>query len=193
MQAGPLAALVLACAPPQVAPETIQAVIRVESGGEPLALSINHPDGSSVSNAAGTIEEARATIRAALEHGDSVDIGLMQVNTGNLGRLGLTPDQALDACTNIQAGAQILANAYHDALKVAPPGQPALQAALSAYNTGNFKSGFANGYVGRYYGGGPVTESVPNPYTADTVIFHRDVGKPADPHPAQGHGPTGGS
>jgi len=192
MQAGPLAALVLACAPPQVAPETIEAVIRVESGGEPLALSINHPDGSSVSNAAGTIEEARATIRAALEHGDSVDIGLMQVNSGNLGRLGLTPDQALDACTNIQAGAQILADAYHDALKVAPPGQEALQAALSAYNTGNFKSGFANGYVGRYYGG-PVPASAPNPYTANTVIYHRDVGKPDKPVRAKGQSPNSGS
>jgi type IV secretion system protein VirB1 len=31
-------------------------------------------------------------------------------------------------------------------------GQAALQAALSAYNTGDFARGFANGYVARYYG-----------------------------------------
>ena len=72
-------------------------------------------------------------------------------------------------------------------------GQPALQAALSAYNTGDFYRGFANGYVARYYGpggvpalAGGVREAAaaqrvqrpsppPNPYTADTTVFVREA------------------
>ena len=67
-------------------------------------------------------------------------------------------------------------------------GQPALRAALSAYNTGDFYRGFANGYyVAKYYGPGgvpaliggmhevatlkPAAPPPPNPYTADTAVF----------------------
>ena len=56
--------------------------------------------------------------------------------------------------------------------------------ALSAYNTGRFQRGYANGYVGKYYAMpysygrvGAVNTSpltvVADPYTADTSVFSR--------------------
>jgi type IV secretion system protein VirB1 len=76
------------------------------------------------------------------------------------------------------------------AVRVHGEGQVALQAALSAYNTGDFNRRFANGYVARYYAtdgvpglgknvwlARPATVSneakqlSPNPYTAETVVY----------------------
>ncbi|RYZ75121.1 MAG: hypothetical protein EOP04_33745, partial [Proteobacteria bacterium] len=53
---------------------------------------------------------------------------------------------------NIRVGSEILKANYDRATDNFGSGQDALKAALSAYNTGNFHSGFSNGYVGKYYG-----------------------------------------
>ena len=162
---------IAACAPANVAPQTIAAIIRVESGGDPLVLHINagaagiliHPTG---------VANALAIVRRAKAAGSSVDIGLMQVNTANVGKLGYTVAQMFDPCMNIRAGATILSADYDGALGVAPAGQKALQAALSAYNTGNYRSGFSNGYVAHYYGAAAGTAAAPpDPFTAGTAVF----------------------
>lgn len=134
---------------PDVAPQTIAAIIRVESGGNQFALGINcrfakrtHPKSAG---------EAAALARYFISKGYSVDLGLMQINSRNLRGLGLTIEQAFDAGANIQAGAKILARGYRGAVKRFGPGQNALRAALSAYNTGNYERGFKNGYVAKYF------------------------------------------
>jgi type IV secretion system protein VirB1 len=178
-----------ACAP-NVAPVTLQAIVEVESGGNPLALNINgirlQPP------PARGAKEAAQVAESYIVRGYSVDIGLMQVNSRNLAALGTTVEQGLDPCTNIRAAATILTADYAEAARTRGNGQIALQAALSAYNTGDFYRGFANGYVARYYGPGGVpalTGGVravvaakhsapsrpPNPYTADTTIFVREA------------------
>lgn len=83
-----------------------------------------------------------------IAQGYSVDVGLMQVNSTNLPRLGLTIADSFDPCTNIAAGAQILREGYAAAAQ-AEPGQPqrALRIAFSRYNTGDAQRGFHNGYV----------------------------------------------
>ena len=50
---------------------------------------------------------------------------------------------------NLRAGAQILGHCYARAVQQIGEGQAALQRALSCYNTGNQRKGFANGYVKR--------------------------------------------
>jgi type IV secretion system protein VirB1 len=179
----------LACGP-NVAPVTLQAIVEVESGGNPLALNINgiRVQPPPAKNAG----EAAQVAERYIARGYSVDIGLMQVNSRNLAALGTTVEQVLDPCTNIHAAAAILTADYAEAARTRGDGQPALQAALSAYNTGDFYRGFANGYVARYYGPGGVpalTGGVravvaakysapsrpPNPYTADTTIFVREA------------------
>jgi len=57
-------------------------------------------------------------------------------------------------CANLRAGNTILTQAYGRAVGRYGEGQEALKAALSAYNTGKFATGFTNGYVARYYGAG---------------------------------------
>ncbi len=125
----------------------------------------------------------RISVYAAIAKGYNVDIGYMQVNSRNLPKLGLTVEQALDPCTNIRAGATILTGNYRGAVRIYGEGQAALQAALSAYNTGNFRSGFRNGYVSRYFAhgpsftpspaageGAPAAAAVPNRYAATSAV-----------------------
>jgi len=147
-------ALIAACAP-NVHPTTIQAIIKVESGGNPLALNINMRNGVGYPiprKIKSTVEAVRVSY-AAISAGHTVDMGYMQVNSANLKRLGYTVEDMFDPCKNIAAGARVLSEAYISALPRHRSEQAALRAALSAYNTGSFNRGFQNGYVQRYFGG----------------------------------------
>ena len=134
---------------PHVAPQTIAAIIRVESGGNEFAVGVNCSGAKRVH--AKSAQEAAAQARYFISKGFSVDLGLMQINSRNLPGLGLTIEQAFDPGTNIQAGAKILARGYRGAVRRYGPGQSALKAALSAYNTGNYDTGFKNGYVAKFF------------------------------------------
>jgi type IV secretion system protein VirB1 len=185
-------ALLLACAA-NVAPVTLEAVIRVESRGNPLALHVN---GVQVQPPpAMNVAEAIGVAKSYIRRGFSVDVGLMQINSRNLAALGMTVEHALDPCANIRGGAEILTADYAEAARRQGEGQSALRGALSAYNTGDFSRGFRNGYVARYYGPGGVPALVggvrevavgansqashaptpPNPYTASTSVFAREA------------------
>jgi len=181
----------LACAS-NVAPVTLEAVISVESGGNPFSVHVNglHQPPSSPHDA----KDAENIAEQYIARGYSVDLGLMQVNSRNLSMLGVTIGQVLDPCTNIRSGAKILTAKYVEAARTRGDGQLALEAALSAYNTGNFYRGFVNGYVARYYmpevvpargvdvPEAPATVSAPHrtvasassPYTANTSVFARE-------------------
>ncbi len=188
-----IAAVLLACAA-NVAPVTLEAIVRVESRGNPNAIYVNGLGGFQPHPS--TSDDAARLARRYIAEGFTVDLGLMQVNSGNLATLGYTVEQALDPCMNIKAGGSILTANYADAVRSRGEGQGALQAALSAYNTGNFHRGFANGYVAKYYGpnGVPalagdvqqatataaaVKRAAPpppvNPYTADTQVYVREA------------------
>jgi type IV secretion system protein VirB1 len=179
----------LACAP-NISPVTLEAVIRVESGGDPLAIHVNGV--RTQPNPSKTAAEAAQVAERFILRGYSVDLGLMQVNSGNLVALGTTVERVMDPCINIRTGAAVLTADYAEAARSHREGQAALQAALSAYNTGSFDRGFANGYVAHYYGPGGVPALVggvdaaitelakraappPNPYSADTSVFVREA------------------
>lgn len=138
--------LVMQCAP-NVAPSTMMAVIRVESGGNPLALNVNGKQ--RLARQPASRQEAVAWASWLVGKGYSVDIGLAQVNSAHLARFNASVDQLLDPCTNLSAGARILSENYADAARRYGLGQVALRAAISAYNTGNHRDGFRNGYVGK--------------------------------------------
>lgn len=163
-------ALIAVCAP-NVAPSTIQAVIKVESGGNPLAVNVNKRDGVGypIPKKIKSIVEAVSAANAAISAGHTVDMGYMQVNSANLPRLGYTVEDMFDPCKNIKAGAQILSEAYALALPRHGNEQAALRAALSAYNTGNFNRGFANGYVQRYVPAVP-KPSLREAYTSEISV-----------------------
>lgn len=149
--------LIAMCAP-DVAPHTIQEIIRVESGGNPLAINVNRLPGQKSAprpKPAESPAQAKAIVLKYIQAGHTVDMGLMQINSANLRWLGISQDGLevlFNPCANITAGAAILGESYGRAANEYGSGQVALKAALSAYNTGNFSSGLANGYVARYYG-----------------------------------------
>ncbi len=160
--------LLAACAP-NVAPYTLQEIIRVESSFNPIAVNVNvkKVNGKRVRfnppiKHIKTKEQAIYVSKAAINAGHSVDMGYMQINSTNLKSLGYTVDEMFnDPCKNIKAGAKVLTAFYSKAVKQYPNEQAALRAALSAYNTGNFRNGFSNGYVARFVKKGS-SAGVPN-------------------------------
>jgi type IV secretion system protein VirB1 len=76
-----------------------------------------------------------------------VSIGLLQVNSEHAKNLRLTVEQLFDPCMNLRVGAALLAQTYAAAARSQGEGFPALETALSYYNTGTAYMGFRNGYV----------------------------------------------
>lgn len=135
------------CAP-YVAPTTVAAIIRTESRGKPLALYVN---GARQPKPQRSVAEAVATARTYTAAGYSVDLGLGQINSRNMARLGLTWNTVFDPCTNIAALGRVISENYAAALVGREP-QTALRIAFSLYNTGSRTRGFRNGYVDRVVG-----------------------------------------
>jgi type IV secretion system protein VirB1 len=143
------------CAP-TVHPYTMEQVVRVESAGNPLAVHVNGLAADRQPKPV-TTAEAVAAARRWIALGYRVDLGLTQITDRNLPALHMTIEQVLGSdpdtvCANLAGGARILTADYASATLRFEPGQPALKAALSAYNTGTWDKGFANGYVARYFG-----------------------------------------
>ena len=82
----------------------VEAIIRRESGGNPYALNVA---GKPLYPA--TRDEALRIITAALQDGQSFDVGLMQVNRWWMERCGITPEALLDPVRNRAWGEWILA------------------------------------------------------------------------------------
>jgi len=150
---------------------TLNAIVRVESGGNANAMDIDFPksllkqwrlpDGTlHLKRQPATPEEALAWLRYFEQHAISVDLGLMQVSTAEAERRGLAPETLLDPCNNLRAGWKILEEAYQTEVRTYGPGQTALQHALSRYNTGDTERGFDNGYVQRVLA---ALSQLPNP------------------------------
>lgn len=182
-------------------PDTVRAIIQVESAGNPIAIGVNYGGGKSRKpNNAG---EAAQIANNLIASGKNIDMGLMQINSANMRRLGLSTEAMFDPCTNIRIGTKILSSNYAQAVDIYGPGETALRAALSAYNTGSMVKGFRNGYVAKYYRGNSaarfsktqevkienanVTLTAPppenfkeilvevlNPFTAGTAVYSRN-------------------
>lgn len=138
--------LAQACAP-GVAPETMAAVAFVESRFDPLAIGVNR--GAGLNRQPRDRAEAVRTARALLARGGNLDLGLAQINSRNLGWLGLTVEDAFEPCRNLAAAAVVLKAGYRPAGETPAERQAALRTALSRYNTGDARRGLRNGYVAR--------------------------------------------
>ena len=131
--------LLMTCAP-AVDPVTMAAVVKQESAGHPWVINNNTTRKSSSFR---TRAEAVAAARSAIQQGDSVDMGLAQINSKNLPALGLSVDQVFDPCINLAAAAQILSAAYTKS--------GSLVGALSSYNTGRADSSRGVAYAQKIF------------------------------------------
>jgi type IV secretion system protein VirB1 len=143
MVAVPITQVVAQCAP-QVNPDTLAAIIRVESGGDALVL---HDNSNGRTYHPKTRAQAIQILTTLMATGARVDVGLGQVDTENFARYGLTAHNAFNVCRNIQVAGKILTVDYRLAKMTYPAGQPALYHTFELYNSGN-TSGDA-GYADR--------------------------------------------
>jgi type IV secretion system protein VirB1 len=133
------------CAP-QVAPATLAAIVRTESGFNPYAIGVVHGRLVRQPQALG---EAFATARELDRQGWNYSVGLAQVNRTNFTKRGLTLATAFDPCRNLAAGAAILQQCFEAARDTRSANQQALRASLSCYASGDFVTGYRTGYVQR--------------------------------------------
>lgn len=138
----------LQCSDPYVHRSVMTAIVKVESGGNPWAININKKGVRLLAQAANE-EQAKAWIRWFVANGYNIDIGLAQINIKNIQKSGKDPVTFLEPCTNLTMAGQILKANYQQATRTSSNSDDAVKKAISAYNTGNFRYGFSNGYVGK--------------------------------------------
>ena len=137
-------ALAVECAV-DVAPAVMEAIVRVESRGNPYALSVNGD--VELVHQPRDQEEAVAMARWLEKHGYSFDAGLAQVNVANWARLGLDAVSVFEPCANLRAASRLFRECHERAIRKVGDGAAATAAALSCYNTGDLMRGVANGYA----------------------------------------------
>jgi type IV secretion system protein VirB1 len=148
--------IALMCAP-LIHPITMGAIIGVESGGNPFAVSINYPQtlaaaGRNVPDIAvqpRSIAEASRLVSALASQGFSTSLGLAQISTEHLEEFGLPFTQLFDPCTNLKLAERILLRCKQQVGGVAAGSEPQqlIARTLSCYNSGNDTLGLHNGYV----------------------------------------------
>lgn len=110
-----------------IAPRQIEAQATIESGRDPLAI---HDDVTGrVYHPVNLVQALRIAMHCEMQ-GHDIDVGLLQINSGNFPWLHLSLAEAFDPIQSIRAGVRVLT-------------------ALSRYNTGSPVQGFTNGYVQR--------------------------------------------
>jgi type IV secretion system protein VirB1 len=126
----------------------VRALVEVESGFNPHAIGVV---GGVLERQPRNLSEARVTAAALQDQGWNFSVGLAQINLHNFERLGLTVASAFDACANLKAMQTVLGECFERAGRGASqtPTQQALRQALSCYYSGNFVTGFRQGYVQR--------------------------------------------
>jgi len=105
-------------------------------GGDPLVIGVNADPARGLPATAlrsTTPQEAATRAATLLAQGRSIDLGLMQINSGQLARHGLTVQTAFGACRNMAAGAA----------RYAGDVQAVWTLAHRRYNTGSTERGAA--------------------------------------------------
>ncbi|MGB4882426.1 MAG: lytic transglycosylase domain-containing protein [Neisseria sp.] len=128
-----------------VHPETMQAIVRVESKFNPYAIGVV---AGALKRQPRTHAEAVAAANMLHAQGRNFSMGLAQVNRHNLKHYGLTYETVFDPCKNLNAGAKILAECFSRA-EGGKATQSALQKAFSCYYSGNFRFGFTQDFKGQ--------------------------------------------
>ncbi|SEJ81189.1 type IV secretion system protein VirB1 [Sphingobium sp. AP50] len=170
---------------PSVAPETLISLVHAESHFDPYAIGIN-TKGVTAPRAQDAATAAIAA-RRLIARGFNIDLGLGQINSSNLRRLGLSVEDAFDPCRNLAASARVLTENYLAVARSSPDSETAIAMAMSIYNTGNASRGFGNGYVDKVYRSSAtvVPALTGTPATASTARAPvRPVSVPAEARPA---------
>ena len=139
-----LAAYLQLCAP-SIAPDTMRAIISVESRGYIYAINDNaaHATYCVPGTPVFPCNDGQAATLAerAVRSGHSVDVGIAQVNSSNFRTYGVSTTQMLDPCENLRIGSKILVSAYLQSTARFADERAALWHAIMAYNSGSLYAG----------------------------------------------------
>ncbi len=132
----------MACPNLAVSAEVMQHIVNVESGANPYAIGVV---GGRLVRQPQNLGEALATVHMLDSKGYNYSLGVAQVNRANLGKYGLDSyEKAFQLCPNLSAGANILAACYANS-------GGNWGKAFSCYYSGNFTTGYRDGYVQKVY------------------------------------------
>lgn len=151
---------------PEVHPATTQAIVEVESNGNPLAI---HDNDTGISFTPSSRSQAVEIASRLLTRRHSIDIGLMQINSWHLRKRRIDCDRLFDPCFNIKTGTEILAAFYRTHRQKNPSDPPdlTLLKSLSSYNTGTPYNGTR--YVSKILKKARVAAYTPMPHKARLV------------------------
>ncbi|RUL66841.1 lytic transglycosylase domain-containing protein [Dyella dinghuensis] len=122
--------------------EIMQHIVNVESSTNPYAIGVV---GGELVRQPQNLDEALATVQMLDAKGYNFSLGLAQVNRNNLAKYGITTyEQAFQPCANLVAASQILAECYASA-------NGDWGKSFSCYYSGNFVTGYRDGYVQKIY------------------------------------------
>jgi type IV secretion system protein VirB1 len=145
----------VSCAP-LVEPALLQRIVRVESGGNPLAIGVV---GGRLARQPSNLQEAVATVQALERSGWNYSIGAGQINRIHFSRFGWTDIRSgFSACNNLAAAQQVLRECYERAVRHgyasanSDSAYGVTHASLSCYYSGDLVRGARLGYVKRVLG-----------------------------------------
>jgi Transglycosylase SLT domain len=126
------------CSPLTVPAHIMAAIVQVESGGNPYAIGVVN---GFLRRQPRNLNEAQATVSKLHQQGYNYSIGAAQINKTNFKAYNIdSVNSGFDFCSNIKVGAKILAECYSRSNNDWPK-------AFSCYYSGNFVTGFQQGYV----------------------------------------------
>ncbi len=138
-----LTGLELMSCPNQAVPaEVMHHIVHVESGYNPFAIGVV---GGQLVRQPQNLDEAIATAQMLETKGYNYSLGVSQVNRSNLAKYGLdTYAKAFDPCLNLSVGSRILNECYYSS-------GGDWGKAFSCYYSGDFVTGFRQGYVQKIF------------------------------------------
>jgi len=132
----------MSCPNQAVPAQVMHHIVHVESGYNPFAIGVV---GGQLVRQPQSLDEAVATAQMLETKGYNYSLGVAQVNRSNLAKYGLdTYAKAFDACLNLSVGSRILNECYYSS-------GGDWGKAFSCYYSGDFVTGFRQGYVQKVF------------------------------------------
>lgn len=134
------------CAP-NVAFVTLKGLVRQESALKVFAIGVDDRQGYRLSRQPVTMKEAVLAMKLLDDAGVTYSVGIGQIHINNVKAYGVAREKAFEPCQNLALASRILGDCFARAGGAIRDEQVRLDMAFSCYNSGNFKTGFRNGYV----------------------------------------------
>lgn len=130
----------------------MQRIMTVETQHNPFSIGyriIKNSQDYRLPSKPKNLGEAKYIANWLYKNGYKYDAGIAQVNSSNFARFGVTPNDMLDICRNLNVASKILMEFYTNAKKIYKDEQQALQAAISGYNSGKYNSNAGRQYLSK--------------------------------------------